>query len=61
MKRPIHETKVLVAREIPDLGINMLKEAGFQVTVWPGKVPMTQPELIEKANQMHAIVTLRAD
>ncbi|WOK07368.1 D-glycerate dehydrogenase [Imperialibacter roseus] len=61
MKRPAHETKVLVAREIPDLGINMLKEAGFQVTVWPGKVPMTQPELIEKANQMHAILTLSAD
>ncbi len=61
MKRPIHETKVLVAREIPELGIDMLRDAGFQVTVWPGSTPMTQAELIEKAKQHHAVVTLSAD
>lgn len=61
MKRPAKETKVLVAREIPELGINMLRREGFDVTVWPGPTPMTQPQLIERAKKMHAIVTLSAD
>ena len=61
MLRPASDTKILVAREIPEIGIEMLKKEGFQVTVWPGSVPMTQPELIERAKRAHAIVTLSAD
>jgi len=61
MLRPASDTKILVAREIPEIGIEMLRKEGFDVTVWPGTRPMTQPELIEKAKKVHAVVTLSAD
>ncbi len=37
--------KVLVALNIPQIGIDMLQAESLDVTVWPGEVPMTQEEL----------------
>lgn len=39
----------------------MLTRAGFEVTVWQGNGPMTQPQLIEQARQVNAIISLGAD
>ena len=38
--------KVLVSLNFPDLGINMLKAAGLEVTVWTNDTPMSREELI---------------
>ena len=53
--------KVLITRIIPKLAYDMLTRAGFEVTVWQGNGPMTQPQLIEQARQVNAIISLGAD
>ncbi|MGF1584100.1 MAG: 2-hydroxyacid dehydrogenase [Bacteroidales bacterium] len=49
MKRKPEEVKVLVSRVFPKVGIDLLKEQGYGVTVWRNERPMTQAELIEKS------------
>jgi len=49
------DKKILVTRAFPRVGIKMLEKEGFDITLWDSPVPMTQPELIEKAKQHHAI------
>lgn len=41
--------KVFVSNTFPDIGIEMLKTAGFSVTVWNESRPITQDELIKKS------------
>ncbi len=53
--------KVLITRIIPDTAYNMLTQAGFEVSVWEGSGPMTQPQLIERAKQVDALMPLGAD
>ena len=53
--------KILITRIIPSVAEVMLTTAGFEVTVWPGAGPMTQPELIERAKSVNAIISLGAD
>jgi glyoxylate reductase len=49
MNRKPEEIKVLVSRVFPKVGIDLLKEQGYGVTVWRNERPMTQAELIEKS------------
>lgn len=53
--------KVLITRIIPGKAHEMLTRAGFEVTVWDGNGPMTQPQLIERAKQANALISLGAD
>ncbi len=53
--------KVLITRIIPGLASEMLTKAGFEVSVWEGEGPMTQPQLIERAKQVNALISLGAD
>jgi glyoxylate reductase len=53
--------KVLITRIIPSLAYELLTKAGFDVTVWEGDGPMTQPQLIEKAKSVDALLSLGAD
>jgi len=53
--------KVLITRIIPDTAYSMLTQAGFDVSVWEGNGPMTQPQLIERAKQVDALMPLGAD
>jgi len=53
--------KVLITRIIPSLAQELLTKAGFDVTVWEGNGPMTQPQLIERAKLADALVSLGAD
>jgi hypothetical protein len=46
MKRKLNEIKVLVTRNIPVLGVEMLRKEGFSVTAWSLERPMTEQELI---------------
>lgn len=53
--------KVLITRIIPGKAHEMLSKAGFELSVWEGSGPMTQPQLIERAKQVKAIISLGAD
>jgi glyoxylate reductase len=52
--------KVFVARIIPAAGLNILLEAA-EVTVWPGELPPTRTELIERVKGVDGIVSLLTD
>src|SRR6188474_2686814 len=53
--------KVLITRIIPQVAYDMLTKAGFEVSVWEGSGPMTQPQLIERAKKVDALLPLGAD
>lgn len=55
------KVKVFVTRELPGPGINLLKEEGFQTSVWPHERPMSPAELIQEGKKANAILTLLTD
>ena len=48
--------KILISRDFPEIGIELLKAEGFSVTTWNEDRPMTQTELIEKAKEHNALL-----
>lgn len=50
--------KILITREIPSIGPDMLREAGFSVDVWSEPRPMTDEELLLAASGVHALLSL---
>ncbi|MFI5185347.1 MAG: 2-hydroxyacid dehydrogenase [Chitinophagales bacterium] len=61
MKENPHEVKVFITRELPSIGIELLKKEGFNVSVWPHDRPMKPGELIEETKKANAILTLLTD
>jgi len=61
VKRQPGEIKVLVTRNIPVLGVEMLRKEGFSVTAWPFERPMTDPELIAESKKHNVILCVSAD
>ena len=61
MRHSINETKVLVTRIIPSIGIDMLQKEGFRVTQWPHDRPMTDEELISESMKHDVILCVSAD
>ena len=61
MKRSLNEIKILVTRNIPVLGIEMLHKEGFSVTAWPLERPMTDEELISESKKHNVILCVSAD
>src|SRR5437867_8059173 len=61
MKRKLNEIKVFVTRGIPEIGIELLRKEGFDVSVWPHDRPMEPGELIEEGKKANAILALLTD
>ena len=61
MKRNLDEIKVLVTRNIPVLGVDMLRKEGFSVTAWSLDRPMTDEELIAESKKHNVILCVSAD
>ena len=61
MKTKFSDIKVLVTRNIPVLGPDMLREEGFSVTAWPLERPMTNEELTNEAKKHDVILCVSAD
>jgi glyoxylate reductase len=61
MKKKHDEVKVLVTRNIPVLGVEMLRNEGFSVTAWPQERPMTDQELISESKKNNVILCVSAD
>jgi len=53
--------KVFITREIPEKGINLLKEAGFEVEVSDFNGVLPREKLLEKAKGADAILSLLTD
>ncbi len=53
--------KVFVSRDIPQTGIDMLRSAGMEVEVWMNDDPITQLELIDKVQDVDALLCMHAD
>jgi len=53
--------KVFVTRDIPDVGINMLKKKGLHVNVWKEDIPITQEELIHTLKKYDALLCMSID
>jgi len=43
--------KVLVSLNIPEIGVEMLRDQGFEVTLWSNDLPMEYTELLEAAKE----------
>ena len=61
MKSNPGEIKVLVTRNIPVLGVELLRNEGFSVTAWPHERPMTDQELISESKKNNVILCVSAD
>ena len=61
MNSKFSDIKVLVTRNIPVIGIEMLRNEGFSVTAWPHERPMTDQELIAAAKMHNVILCVSAD
>jgi glyoxylate reductase len=61
MKRKLDEIKVLITRNIPVLGVEMLRKEGFSVTAWSLERPMTDQELIAESKKHNVILCVSAD
>ena len=48
--------KVFITREIPEVGLKKLKDAGIEIVEWKEKRELTQPELIEYCKQSDALI-----
>jgi glyoxylate reductase len=55
MAKNFQNIKVLMARDFPGIGIELLRNAGFSVTTRNVDQPMSQSELIEMAKQHNAL------
>ena len=55
------EKKVLVSRQFPDIGIKLLEEQGFKLTIWHKDRPMYPPELIELSMEHQALLCTLTD
>ena len=49
--------KVLISLNIPEVGIDMLKQEGLEVEVWRDDRPMSNAELVEKCQGVQALVS----
>ena len=61
MSKNPHEIKVFITRDIPEIGIDLLKKEGFNVFVWPHDRPMLIHELIEEGKKANAFITITTD
>jgi glyoxylate reductase len=55
------EYKVFITRDIPAIGIDLLKKEGFIVSVWPHDRPIPTAEMIEEGKKANAVICLSVD
>jgi glyoxylate reductase len=53
--------KVFVSRIIPEVGINLIKDNGFDIEIWQEDRPMTQDELIYHSKKSDALLCMLSD
>jgi glyoxylate reductase len=61
MQKNIHAIKVFITRDIPSIGIELLKKEGFIVSVWPHDRPIPADELIKAGKKANALLSISTD
>ena len=61
MPKNPQEIKVFITRDIPSIGIDLLKKEGFNVSVFSHDRPMSKDELIEEGKKANALITITTD
>lgn len=61
MPEGVHKTRVFISRDIPEEGIRILEQEGFDLTVWKEYRYITQDELIEASRKSDALLCLLGD
>jgi glyoxylate reductase len=61
MSKNPQEIKIFITRDIPEIGIDLLKKEGFMVSVWPHDRPMLIHELIEEGRKANVFITITTD
>jgi glyoxylate reductase len=61
MAKNPQEIKIFITRDIPAIGIDLLKKEGFIVSVWPYDKPIGIQELIEEGKKANALITITTD
>lgn len=61
MQKQSNDIHVFLTRVIPDLGIKLLKDEGYKVTVWNEDRPIPAENLINAAKQSTAVLCLGTD
>ncbi|MBK5271797.1 MAG: D-glycerate dehydrogenase, partial [Bacteroidia bacterium] len=59
-KKP-SEINIFITRDIPAMGIDLLKKEGFTVSVWPHDMPIPTDKLIKEALRANALITITTD
>lgn len=60
LKNP-KDVHIFITRQIPLPGIDLLRKAGFQITVWPHDWPIPLEDLIAEGKKVNACITLGTD
>ncbi|MBL7745777.1 MAG: D-glycerate dehydrogenase [Chitinophagaceae bacterium] len=53
--------KIFITRDIPSIGIDLLREEGFMVSVWPHDRPIPSDELIKEGKKANAVLCISTD
>ena len=61
MPKDIKEIKVFITRDIPSVGIDLLKKEGFIVSIWPHDRPIPSDELIKEGKKADAVFCISTD
>jgi glyoxylate reductase len=61
MSQNTNNKKIFISRDIPSIGIDLLKKEGFHVTIWPQDLPIPTDELIKEVKNADALITITTD
>lgn len=61
MQKNTGEIKVFVTRDIPSIGIDLLKKEGFIVSFWPHDRPIPATEQVKEAKKANAVLCISTD
>jgi len=61
MQEDSKEIKVFITRDIPSIGIDLLKKEGFIVSVWPHDRPIPADEQIKEGKKANAVLCISTD
>jgi len=56
-----NKIKVFITRDIPSIGIELLKKEGFIVSIWPHDRPIPREELINEGRKANAVLCISTD
>jgi glyoxylate reductase len=61
MQNDFSQIRVFLTRDIPATGINLLREHGFDVRIWPHDRPIPHEELVKQGQWANAVLCISTD